>query len=120
MLKAFLAAAVLFVTAAVSKAEEYVIFFTATGPKNEVELHHTYATFLKKNKQGKLESRTISWLPKSRKIQPNALRAEEGVNLDVCETNRWAKERKCEVRRHGPFKVEDGLFELADAQVERL
>jgi hypothetical protein len=120
MFKCFLAAVLLCVSAAVTKAEEYVIFFTATGPKNEVELYHTYATFLKKDKQGRLESRTISWLPKSRKIQPNAVRTEEGVNLDVTETTRWAREKKCEVKRYGPFKVDDGLFDLADAQVQRL
>jgi hypothetical protein len=118
MLKPVLAAFCLLLSCATARAEEYVIFFSATGPKGEVEKSHTYAIFLKQGKT--LESRTISWMPQTRKIAPNAMRSEDGINLDVTETNRWAKEVGATVKRYGPYRVDDGLFDLADAQVKRL
>ncbi len=120
MLKYFLAVVCLLGLSGSLLAEEYVIFFTATGQKGDVESYHTYATFLKKNDKGKLDSRTISWMPRTRKIQQSARQSEEGVNLDVTETNRWAKEIKADVVRYGPYRVEDGLFEKASSQVSRL
>jgi hypothetical protein len=102
-----------------------MIVFGQQSEGNQVELTHTFATFVKatgdgpdKQKYG-LDSHTISWMPRSLDVK-FLKRAEEGVNLDLKETLRHAKAVKAEVSMWGSFRIKKELHDRALRQVTRL
>lgn len=110
-----------------ARADElyYMIIFGQQGGANQLELSHTFATFVKatgdgpdKSKYG-VDSHTISWMPRT--LDVKALRRpEEGINLDLKDTLRQAAASKAVVSMWGCFRIKKELFDRALLQVSRL
>jgi hypothetical protein len=103
----------------------YMIVFGQQDGADRPDLSHTFATFVKttgegpdKSKYG-IDSHTISWMPRSLQVKL-VRRPEEGVNLDLKDTLRHAKELKCEVSMWGPFHIKKELYDRAFKQETRL
>jgi hypothetical protein len=110
-----------------ARADEtyYMIVFAQQSSTNQVELTHTFATFVKATGEGAdkkkytLDSHTISWMPRS--LQPKVIqRPEEGVNLNLKDSLSHAKAVKTDVSMWGAFRVKKELYERAIKQVTRL
>jgi hypothetical protein len=103
----------------------YMIVFGQQSGANQVELSHTFATFVKATGKGQdkakfaIDSHTISWLPRSLDVKV-LRRPEEGVNLNLKDTLRHAKAIKAEVSMWGPFHIKKELYERALRQETRL
>ncbi len=119
--------AVLLLEPKTARADEayYMIVFGQQDSGDQVDLSHTFATFLKvtgtgpdKSKYG-IDRHTISWRPRS--LQVVLLRRpEEGVNLDLKDTLRHAKAIKTKVSMWGSFHIKKELYVRAHRQVTRL
>jgi hypothetical protein len=119
--------AALLIDPKMARAEEtyYMIVFGQQSGTNQLELTHTFATFVKatgegldKTKYG-IDSHTISWMPRSLHVK-FLRRQEEGVNLDLKDTLRHAKAMKVEVSMWGSFGIKKELYERALRQETRL
>jgi hypothetical protein len=119
--------AALLVTPKPSRADDsyYMIVFGQQGSANQVDLSHTFATFVKAAGAGPdktkyvIDAHTISWMPRS--LDVKALRRpEEGVNLNLKETLLHARGIKTEVCMWGPFRIKKELFDRAVLQEARL
>jgi hypothetical protein len=119
--------AVLFAFAANVRADEsyYMIVFGQQDRGNRVESSHSFATFHKVTGEGedrtrhKIETHTISWMPKSLRIRLWGP-PEEGVNLDLNDSLKHAKAMGTEVTMWGPFQIKKELYDMAIRQEERL
>jgi hypothetical protein len=104
----------------------YVIFFASEGEVGLPRFAHTFATFVKANGSGPtadgydVEAHTISWSPVSKEIRIARFFSEQGVNLDLYESLRWAGSLGVIVYRWGPFQIRKELYDRAVAQVARL
>ena len=110
-----------------ARADEayYMIVFGQQDGAEQMDLSHTFATFVKvtgegpdKTKYG-IDSHTISWMPRSLHVIV-LRRPEEGVNLDLKDTMRHAKAIKSEVSMWGSFHIKKELYERALRQEIRL
>ena len=122
---ALLAALLVDPNAARADEDYYMIVFAQQSSTNQVELTHTFATFVKATGKGAdkakyaLDSHTISWMPRS--LQPKVVqRPEEGVNLDLKDSLGHAKAVKTDVSMWGAFRVKKELYERAIKQETRL
>jgi hypothetical protein len=119
--------AALLVDPRTAQADEsyFMIVFGQQSGTNQLELTHTFATFVKATGKGAdkakyaIDSHTISWMPRSLDVK-FLKRAEEGVNLDLKESLRHAKAVKADVSMWGSFHIKKELFERALRQEARL
>jgi hypothetical protein len=98
---------------------QYVmVLFSSTG---NYRCCHSFALFAKVQDDFEVKDKVvISWLPKSEKINPVAIRAEEGVNMDLGETFRWARRNDAEIERFGPYVIDADLYNRAKVQESKL
>ncbi len=119
--------AALLVDPKTARADEsyYMIVFAQQGGANQLDLSHTFATFLKATGEGPdktkygIDSHTISWMPRSLDVRV-LKRPEEGVNLDLKDTLLHATAIKAEVSMWGSFRIKKELYEQALRQEARL
>ena len=119
---------VLATTAAPACADDryYMIVLASQGEPNLPKLAHTFAVFVKVSGEGmdpkkfKVETKTISWLPKSLDIEPLRLRPEPGRNLSLQESLKFAESTKSRVAMWGPFLVKKKVHDLALKRIEVL
>src|SRR5262245_42115176 len=110
-------------TAGHADEKAYLIVFASQRENRKLpRFAHTFATFVQIGKAGgkeRIETQTISWLPQSMKIAPK-LRPEAGRNVSLPETLKWVEAQGERVIAWGPFQVKKELYDLAQAQVQRL
>jgi len=112
--------------AAVAQSSYYMVIFASQPDSKEAWLSHTFATFVKAGRkmpseQERIEeAHTISWMPRSRDIAILRRRPEQGTNLDLRETLRWAESVGARVYAWGPYRIEQELYERALRQEARL
>jgi hypothetical protein len=105
--------------------EYFMIVFGQQAGADQRELTHTFATFVKATGKGldkakyAIDSHTISWMPRSLGVK-FLKRAEEGVNLDLKDSLRHAKEVKADVCMWGSFRIKKELYDRAVRQEARL
>jgi hypothetical protein len=104
----------------------FMIIFAQEGGDRDPRLSHSFATFVKATGNGadknryQIESKTISWLPASLDIRLLRLFPEQGKNLSLKETLRYAKSENTQVSMWGPYQIRKELYERAVKQVKRL
>lgn len=102
----------------VEKNTQYVmILFSATG---SARYSHSFALFAKVEDSEVKDKVIISWLPKNQQVNIVSVKAEEGSNLDLGETFRWARRNDAQLERFGPYVVDSALFLRAKEQEARL
>lgn len=119
--------------ASTAAAEEryYVMIFGSESSPKRARYTHTWATVVRSTTDEAnpaappvLESLTISWMPRTLKIRPLALRPECGVNLSLQATIRDCRCKGECVAMWGPFDYDPAigptLFEKVRRQVARL
>jgi hypothetical protein len=109
--------------AAAVQTSFYMVVFASEPDSSESRLSHTFATFVKTSRKigpeedERLEAvHTISWMPRSLDIVIVRPRPEEGTNLDLPETLRWAESLGARVYVWGPYQIEEELYERARRQ----
>jgi hypothetical protein len=91
-----------------------------------VRYTHTFATFVRATGRGpcaqsyRLDAFTISWLPRALEVRPLALAPEQGTNLGLDGTLRWAHATGQTVSLWGPYQIDRELFDRALAQARLL
>jgi len=104
----------------------YMIVLTSQAEPNLPKLSHTFAVFAKASGEGKdfqkykLETHTISWLPRSLSITPLRVRPEPGHNLNLLESLKYAESINARVSYWGPFPIKKNAYYLALKQIEVL
>ena len=104
----------------------YVLVFGSQQGPACVRYSHTFATFVRATGRGpcaqayQLDAFTISWLPRTLDLRPLALAPEEGTNLGLADTLRWAQATDQRVSLWGPYQIERELFDRALAQARLL
>jgi hypothetical protein len=107
----------------------YVVIFAAQRVPNWPRFAHTFATFVKASPSAdpagaagacRLESHTISWLPRTLDIRLWRRRPEPGINLDLRTTLLWVRDARARISRWGPFQIDRKLFDRAMRQEQRL
>jgi hypothetical protein len=104
----------------------YVLVFGSQQGPGCVRYSHTFATFVRATGHGpcarsyRLDAFTISWLPRTLDLRPLALAPEEGTNLGLGATLRWARATGQRVSLWGPYQIERELFDRALAQARLL
>jgi hypothetical protein len=106
----------------------YVVLFAAQDSRNDPRSSHTFATFLRIDREEDPRNRAlwetarsfnISWLPASgsfRLLQ----RPVAGRNYTLPETLKWADGRGLTTTMRGPFEIGKDVYERAAKQKERL
>jgi hypothetical protein len=98
----------------------YVLMFGAQRAANPPPASHSFATFVRAiwDRPGapRLEAHTISWLPRTGRIRVLALAPEEGVNLDLHATLRYAYASGERVSLWGAYQIDRDLYLRALAQ----
>ena len=106
----------------------YVVLFASQNSSNDPRSSHTFATFVRIDREEDPRNRalwetarslTISWLPASgsyRLLQ----RPVAGRNYTLHETLAWAEERGLTTTMRGPFEIGKDVYERAAKQKERL
>ena len=97
----------------------YVTVFGAQRDALTPSLTHSFATFSRAVGSGpcaqnyRLESFTISWLPRTRECCAYRLLPEPGVNLGLCQTLKWAADNGMRVSAWGPYQIDKELYDRA-------
>ena len=123
--------ALLAVAGAPSRAQEpsesyYMTIFSAQANSRDPRRTHSFATFVKAigtgdlAKDSPIEVHTISWMPQSLDIVILRRRPEQGINLDLESSLRWAASRNSRVSMWGPYQIGKELYDRAVAQETRL
>jgi hypothetical protein len=99
--------------------EYYLCVFAFETVPRRAKDSHTFATFIKSD-GGSVEAHTISWLPKSKDIEVGRTQSEPGVNLDLPQTLRFARDLNADVYQWGPYRIRPELYERGLQQIERL
>jgi hypothetical protein len=98
----------------------YMIVFAAQVEPSQPRYSHTFATFVRVPDQGELETRTISWMPRSLTIEPFRMSTVPGINLDLPDTLKWTKSVNARVTMWGPFAIRQTFYERAAKYAEWL
>jgi ABC-type phosphate/phosphonate transport system substrate-binding protein len=99
--------------------EYYLSVFASDTVPRHSQYSHTFATFIKSS-GGSVEAHTISWLPKSGQIEVARTQSEPGMNLDLRQSLRFARDQKASVFEWGPYRIRPELYERSLRQIERL
>ena len=109
-----------------SAAYYYMMIFSAQSASEDPRLSHSFATFVKVTGIGdweegyRIESRTISWMPRSLNIVVLRARPEPGTNLNLQSSLEWAESMNCRVSMWGPYQIDKELYDRAIQQEARL
>ena len=108
-----------------SKADNYYLLVLASqADPPTVRLSHTFACFVKAGSGADdhkiLKTTTISWLPKSLNVVVVRVLPEEGINLDLLPTLKWASGLETKVSAWGPYSIKKDLYDRAAKQKARL
>jgi hypothetical protein len=102
----------------------YILVFASQGDPPSARLSHTFACFVKADGGPDvhkiLETMTISWLPKSLNVVVGRLLPEEGINLELLPTLKWARGLDTSVSAWGPYRIKKDLYDRALKQKARL
>jgi hypothetical protein len=99
----------------------FVIVFGAQRPLiKDPRYSHSFAAFAHLTPDGRLETFTISWLPRTAEIHPLWIEPEEGCNFDLCATLRWCRDNRMVVACWGPYQIHPDLWRRALWQKWRL
>jgi hypothetical protein len=102
----------------------YLLVFASQGDPPIARLAHTFACFAKAgggpDDHKILQVVTISWLPKSLNVVVGRLLPEEGINLELLPTLKWARGQDTKVSAWGPFSIKKDLYDRALKQKARL
>src|SRR5262245_16263259 len=104
----------------------YVTVFGAQRDAITPCLTHCFATFSCAFGVGpcaesyRLESFTVSWMPRSLELKPWQLLPETGVNLDLYQTLKWTAYHGMRVSAWGPFQIDKELYDRACRQLAML
>jgi hypothetical protein len=104
----------------------YVVIFGAQQEVNRPQAAHSFATFVKVTSDGpatnddRLESHTISWMPRSLDVRVLRRFPEPGTNLSLNESLRLARSLDARVVKFGPYSIDKELYDRAVRQIERL
>jgi hypothetical protein len=107
-------------------ASYYMTIFSAQADSRDPRRTHSFATFVKAigtgdlAKDSPIEVHTISWMPQSLDIVILRRRPEQGINLDLESSLRWAASRNSRVSMWGPYQIGKELYDRAVAQETRL
>jgi hypothetical protein len=99
--------------------EYYLSIFAFDTVPRRARYSHTFATFIKASGDS-VEAHTISWLPRSRRIEFARTQSEPGMNLDLQQTLRFARDLSARVYEWGPYRIRPGLYQRSLRQIERL
>src|SRR5436305_9523312 len=98
-----------------ARADElYYMLLFGQQSGNQVDLSHTFATFVRTAGEGQnktkydLDIHTISWMPRTLDVKL-LRRPEEGVNLSLRDSLRNANALKAEVSMWGPLRIKKEL-----------
>src|SRR5687767_4135429 len=130
MRRAFLTCAFLLAIVPALRADEryYVVLFASQNSTNDARLSHTFATFVKIDRQDDPKQRaqretaqsvTISWLSAGGSVRILE-RPVTGRNYTLQESLTWAEERGLTTTMRGPFEIGKDVFDRAVKQKERL
>jgi len=102
----------------------YILVLAAQGDPPTAQLSHTFACFVKAgdglDAHKIREIITISWLPKSLNVVVGRLLAEEGSNLELLPTLKWARGLDIHVSAWSPYGIKKDLYDRAVKQKARL
>src|SRR5262245_12203884 len=102
----------------------YLVVFAAQSEPPVARRSHTFACFVKAGGRPEerkiLESLAISWLPKSLNVAVVRALPEEGVNLALLPTLKWARGLDAQVSAWGPFSIKKELYDRAATQKSHL
>lgn len=109
-------------------ADRYFLMVFGSQAKPNIVWHaHTFGTFVHARGEGADPAQwtvqqvvTISWMPRTLKLRPFALRPEEGVNLDLEGSFASARDNHACVSMWGPYEICGELFCMAVARAEWL
>ena len=98
-----------------TEAKYYVVIFTAQADSVELQLSHTFATFVKTTEEepDRPEVHTTTWLPENLEIVIWRRFPEAGKNLDLTTTLKWAKSVGAQVMYWGPYEIKKETYEMA-------
>jgi ABC-type phosphate/phosphonate transport system substrate-binding protein len=99
--------------------EYYLCVFAFDSEPRRPQHSHTFATFIKSS-GGAVEAHTISWLPRSQRIEVARIQSEPGMNLDLQQTLNFAREISARVYEWGPYRIRPELYERSLRQIDRL
>ena len=107
------------------KADNYYLLVLASqADPPTARLSHTFACLVKAGSGPDdhkiLETTTISWLPKSLNVVVGRLLPEEGINLALLPTLKWARSLDTKVSAWGPYSIKKDLYDRAAKQKARL
>jgi hypothetical protein len=92
----------------------YIVVFASQTFLRRPAFSHTWATIVRAvdcpGQSPELEVHTISWLPATLVIHPLNLTVEPGVNLDLHETIKYAKDNGERVSMWGPYECRPRVF----------
>lgn len=116
-----IAALVLLVAAVSARAEAkyFMIMFAYQTEPNLARNSHTFATFIKKEKDD-TQIETVSWLPEDGNIRTMKILNEKGKNYTLEETLRTAEKLKAKTYFIGPYEVNKEVYDKATAHIGRL
>lgn len=104
----------------------YMLIFASQTTPNLPRTSHTYGAFVRVLDGGEnashpaIESWCISWLPSSLSIEPLRRAPVQGVNLNLDDTNQWARSIGASVTMWGPYRITRELYLMAERQKKRL
>jgi len=102
----------------------YLLVFGSQGDPPVARQSHTFACFVKAGSGADdhkiLDNVTISWLPKTLNVVVARLLPEEGTNLDLLPTLKWAHGLSTNVTEWGPYCIKKDLYDRAVKQKARL
>jgi hypothetical protein len=101
----------------------YMVVFASEPDSSRAQESHTFASFVKasrkadEDKEERLEAvHTISWMPGNLRVAIVRRRPEQGINLDLPATLRWAESVGARVYAWGPYQIKEELYERARRQ----
>ncbi len=101
------------------------IFGSESKPK-KAKLTHTFAYVVKATGTGEgienytLELDTISWMPAAMVIKPHRFIPEEGVNMKLKDTLKWALETDQQIMQWGPYEIPEASYSRAMNRIAEL
>lgn len=123
---------------ALDEDQYFVIIFGYEGENNFAKDSHTFSSYIKVSKNGKIKTDTISWLPEEfvntesicvfqdfkqaikYSLFGNPCESKKGYNYSLAQTLLWAKKHKRKMAQWGPFPISKKAYELGLARKSRI
>ena len=104
----------------------YILLFGAQREPPRARYAHTWATYVRAVGDGddrsnyKLEARTNSWLPADLDVRPWKPCPQQGVNLDLEASLRFAIAERANIAEWGPHEILPEIYERGISEIQRL